>query len=117
MTVLLLFVILSYWDAHTLKQDLSKYATSQILEYLQLDTRERLVGVKITVTRRWLFFGQPLGKTDLYVAVDDPKQPVKYVGYTFYYEKQNNQWTVVESGACTGMECQWAAQKLDRVTH
>lgn len=112
LTVMIVLAVLTYIDAYRLRQDLARSTKSEIINYLGVDTSVRVVGVKSAASRKFLFFGQPLGKMTLYVANDSTAEAPEYVGYTFYYIYKDGRWTVVESGACSGLECQLSAKSL-----
>ena len=69
--------------------------------------------LRATTSKKYVFLGQPFGKVAVYIAVNDAGDKERYVGYTFYYEKNGEKWSMTESGACSGTECQIRGRQLD----
>ncbi|HOJ34485.1 MAG TPA: hypothetical protein PKY35_00685 [Candidatus Hydrogenedentes bacterium] len=105
--------IFNYIDSSNLKKELLEVAKPQIIDYLQFDPSIRVVGFETTTSKKYLFWGQPFGKVALYIAANDAGDKERYVGYTFYYEKNGEKWSMTESGACSGTECQIRGRQLD----
>lgn len=106
--------IFHHVQSSRLEKELLDVARPQILEYLQFDSSVRVVGFEATTSKRYVLWGQPFGKVAVYIAVKDGEDKNRYVGYTFYYERVDEKWSLTESGACSGTECQIRGRQLDQ---
>lgn len=113
LAVLVVSAIFYHMDSSHLKEELLGVAKPQIIDYLQFDPSIRVVGFEATTSKKYVFLGQPFGKVAVYIAVNDAGDKERYVGYTFYYEKNGEKWSMTESGACSGTECQIRGRQLD----
>jgi len=64
------------------------------------------VTTNVTVTRQYLLFGQPKGKIEVFSRVNSGPQAGQIESIAYYYARQHGKWTCLESGRCSGPECQ-----------
>lgn len=113
---LLLYTILSFlvlvWMRNESDQRRIKTEVAPLTEKHARDLKEEglELATAVTVTRPYLFAGEPTAKIAVYRrstrAGDHTIQGVSY-----YYQRNATGWTLTESGGCSGEECQAEGQR------
>lgn len=61
------------------------------------------VAALVTASKEYLVFGKVSGKIEVFVREDNRKS---IAGIAYYYQRNDKEWILTESGACTDAECQ-----------
>ena len=84
-------------------QDELEPMREQHLEENQTGSGE--VASLVTVSRDALVFGTPRAKIEVFVRAQGAEDAAADFGVEYYYERQDGEWTLTGSAACTSESC------------
>lgn len=102
------------YQNRVLAKELDPFAAKHVEEFKDANTQ---VASLITVSRKYVLFGEPLAKVEVFVKANTDTEEDGVRGIEYEYRRENGNWTMVESGSCTSEECQLRARTvLHRLT-
>jgi len=65
----------------------------------------------VTAGRSYVFFGETIGKVDLFVKTTREGSSARYAGVEIGFKREDGAWVMTDSGSCSGEECILKARK------
>lgn len=107
-----LAIVSAWWVFETFQnramaKELTPLTAQHAAEFKTADTK---VATRVTVTRQYVFVGDPLAKIAVFVKDKGDSKIAKLREIDFDYRREGGKWTLVDSGRCSSKECQVRAR-------
>jgi hypothetical protein len=94
-------------DNYRLRSSLEQSSQDEVAHYQKAFTEHpgTEMVTAVTASRTYLFFGETIGKVDVFVKTTPQEGAVRYSGVEIGFKRQGDTWVVTDSGSCSSEEC------------